>query len=281
MVFTLIYKKEMECQYCKRSFQTKYTLKTHQSTAKYCLEIQGKLEDKQTHDCSGCHKKFTSISSLREHETCCKALEINKLRSEYDDLQQELARKNMTIEKMKEEITQLKIYNAELDGNNSSLIDENNFLRNITKTNATRATKTTNNLTLSVFNKTDEELRRIAEEKYTKQHLVQDAKGLAIYAVDHVLKPNNPSDPPYFAITDISRCNAKFMPSDGVIAVDVGLANLTERVIESVKPKACGIISSVANAEEYKLYSEAFDRIRPTKCQRQFARFILNSDGPE
>ena len=30
----------MECEYCKNSFETKYSLKNHQKRSKYCINIQ-------------------------------------------------------------------------------------------------------------------------------------------------------------------------------------------------------------------------------------------------
>ena len=34
------------CEYCKTDFKNNYSLKYHQKNAQYCLEIQGKKQDK-------------------------------------------------------------------------------------------------------------------------------------------------------------------------------------------------------------------------------------------
>ena len=41
----------MECNFCKKVLSNVTTLKTHQTSAKYCLEIQGKIEDGEQYEC--------------------------------------------------------------------------------------------------------------------------------------------------------------------------------------------------------------------------------------
>jgi hypothetical protein len=36
----------MECQYCKKILQNKYSLISHQTKTKYCLKLQGKDNEK-------------------------------------------------------------------------------------------------------------------------------------------------------------------------------------------------------------------------------------------
>lgn len=35
----------MECQFCRKTLSSIYSLKNHQKTAKSCLQIQGKMTD--------------------------------------------------------------------------------------------------------------------------------------------------------------------------------------------------------------------------------------------
>ena len=56
----------MECQYCKRKFSTKGTLTTHQKSAKYCLNIQGK-EAEVVYSCNYCDKEFLHYQSYCTH----------------------------------------------------------------------------------------------------------------------------------------------------------------------------------------------------------------------
>lgn len=68
----------MNCQFCKKEFAYKGTLATHQQTAKYCLELQGKVCSK--FDCQFCSKKFTTQQNLNDHASICK----EKERSQYE-----------------------------------------------------------------------------------------------------------------------------------------------------------------------------------------------------
>ena len=60
----------MECEFCKKEFSTKTNLSTHQKTAKYCLELQGKENEK--FKCEFCIKLFTSNKRLFDHHQICK-----------------------------------------------------------------------------------------------------------------------------------------------------------------------------------------------------------------
>jgi hypothetical protein len=59
------------CQYCKKEYSNKYTLNTHQKTAKNCLKLQEQLKN----ICQYCEKKFTNQSTLNHHQktnkSCC------------------------------------------------------------------------------------------------------------------------------------------------------------------------------------------------------------------
>ena len=56
----------MNCEYCKKTFCNKYKLKTHQSTAKYCLKIQNKKAEEK-YICKYCDKKFNLKVSYERH----------------------------------------------------------------------------------------------------------------------------------------------------------------------------------------------------------------------
>jgi uncharacterized CHY-type Zn-finger protein len=65
--------KMTECEYCKQYFNNKYTLKQHQKTAKFCLEIQGCAKTKiETFICEYCNKNLSSNERLYTHYNVCK-----------------------------------------------------------------------------------------------------------------------------------------------------------------------------------------------------------------
>ena len=64
----------MECEFCKKTFTTKGNLFSHQRTAKYCLNLQGKIVE-SIFTCEYCNKKFTQRTSLSDHMNICKERE--------------------------------------------------------------------------------------------------------------------------------------------------------------------------------------------------------------
>ena len=64
----------MNCEFCKKEFACKGTLITHQKTAKYCLQLQGK-NIIQLFECNFCVKNFTTQQNLKEHILVCKEKE--------------------------------------------------------------------------------------------------------------------------------------------------------------------------------------------------------------
>jgi hypothetical protein len=60
----------MNCDICQKSFSSISSLNFHKKTAKYCLEKQGKTNDK--FKCEYCDKIFTTVQRLSEHthQTC-------------------------------------------------------------------------------------------------------------------------------------------------------------------------------------------------------------------
>ena len=60
----------MQCDFCKKQFSSKSNLSSHQKTAKYCLQLQGR--DNPNFGCKFCDKNFTSNYNLAEHIHSCK-----------------------------------------------------------------------------------------------------------------------------------------------------------------------------------------------------------------
>jgi hypothetical protein len=98
------------CTFCNKEFTTRGNLLSHQRSAKYCLEIQGKsIEDFK---CKYCEKKFTTTQHLNEHYNSCKIkkeedkkFEINnKIKNINEKHQKEIEMLNTTIEKLEKKL---------------------------------------------------------------------------------------------------------------------------------------------------------------------------------
>lgn len=83
------------CKFCNKTFSNKYTLKTHQKTAKFCLDKQ---KEKNNFKCSDCgkilstkHKLSCHLEICLKHQVTIKTCELeNKIKEmkEYIDYQE-------------------------------------------------------------------------------------------------------------------------------------------------------------------------------------------------
>jgi hypothetical protein len=150
----------MNCQFCKKEYATQSSLKLHQKTAKFCIEIQQKLNNNQTENkeenkeenkfiCEYCNKNFNLNSHLKIHIINCKVKKDkidkdlilnNKLYlEELNNLKIQLNCKNEYIIKLEKELEEYKkllsskettVYNN-CNNNNEYNIEFNKMVQNL------------------------------------------------------------------------------------------------------------------------------------------------------
>jgi len=91
----------LKCEFCQKDFAFKGTLSTHQKTAKYCLEIQGK--ECKLFECNFCLKNFTTQQNLNDHISVCKEKEKSHYQTKIKDLEEKLQKLEEKLEKQKNE----------------------------------------------------------------------------------------------------------------------------------------------------------------------------------
>ena len=94
---------------------------------------------------------------------------------------------------------------------------------------------------LSIFDKTDDDINRIVNEKYNKDYLIAGQKGVARFTYSHVL---NTEGDPIYEITDRSRGHGRYKKSNSEVVRDHGMKGLTTKVLPSIKQKAIKIVQS-------------------------------------
>jgi hypothetical protein len=111
------------CDFCSKEFSTKMNLKRHQTTAKSCLQVQGKSESVECVNC----KKMLAIHSYKQHIAKCNAIfktaissyieELEKLRKQHkkvtdnnDKLKSELSESKKLVDNLKTELVDSKTY---------------------------------------------------------------------------------------------------------------------------------------------------------------------------
>ena len=223
----------MECQYCKTILKTNSALKQHQTKTKYCLKLQGKDNEKGTFICRGCDKDFHQKSNLTIHIKTCESYKPENLLKRIEILENE----------------------------KKILIREKKDLIEIIAKNPRKTTTINNTINLSVFNKSENDIKQLVEDNYNKDYLIEGQKGVARFTHSHVLK-TKPDEMPMYEITDKTRGNGKYKSSNSEVVIDNGMQGLTKKIHPSIKNKAINIAlveDAMNNLEIYEGYQEVFN----------------------
>lgn len=231
------------CDFCKKDFSFKGNMLSHQKTAKYCLDIQGK--NCNAFECSFCCKIFTTHQNLNDHLTSCKEKEKKQYEIKIQELEKQIILvKNdceNTLEKQKQEYSnqlrdQEQYYKDKLDEKETTITKleaklekfENAVIAN------TRNPITTNNNTIVLNNTLNlndtEKFKSIIGEGLNKNVVCNGQKGLAKFVFDNILK--GPDGKLMYKCVDPSRQNFEFTNSDGIVEKDVKAIKLKRALIE-------------------------------------------------
>jgi hypothetical protein len=238
----------MECQYCKKILSSSYSLKVHQTKTKYCLNIQGKSTIGD-YICK-CGKSFTQKHHLLDHMTVCvsNGKYISKLISDNE-------KQNQQLMILRQQVISLQTDKLDLQERYDKLAET------LAKRCVTTNNTVNNNLNISVFNKTPEDINRLVNENYNKDYLIDGQKGVARFTNLYVLKREDDSKHPIYVITDKSRGNGKYKVSETETVTDIGMLGLTKKVHPSIKKKAINLAANDAFNDEklFDGYQEVFN----------------------
>ena len=228
------------CEFCKKEFSSKTNLISHQRTAKYCLEIQGKtIEDFK---CSYCSKNFTTSQNLNEHYNSCKIknqkLTEEKIKTEYESKIDIL---NMNISQIKKEHKkEVDVLNQIIDKLERKMETYEKKLFEMASRPTTSNNNTNNNKTV-VYNN---------NMPLTNEVLRQSAKTFSIeYAknINGITRHLTESLEDHITCTDSSRNVFKYTNEKDEEIVDTDLENLLPQYLTALKD------------ENNFLYKEVFD----------------------
>ena len=223
------------------------SLNSHQTKTKYCLKLQGK-ETTGSFECDYCKKTYVKKGHLNDHLKICtyNSTYVQKLRKELLEYKQEIIVLRQKVEILEKD--------KELWINQSQTLAKN--FGNPKKT----TTNIHNTLNLSIFNKSDEDIKQLVEDNYNKEYLIEGQKGVARFTHSHVLK-TEPNQMPMYTITDKTRGNGKYKNSNSEVVIDNGMHGLTKKLHPSIKNKAINIAiveDAMNNEEVYNGYQEIF-----------------------
>ena len=241
----------MECQYCKKMLCSKSSLTVHQNTTKYCLKLQGNLPKKSLYICSFCQKDFHIKNNLDRHISICTSnnIYVKNLQQKNLEYRQQILLLCQEVENLKDDKKTLQDSYTEL-------------AKTLAKRSITTNNTINNNLNLAVFNKTQADIKRIVDEKYDKEYLMEGQKGVARFTNSHVLNTIEDNQQPMYLITDKTRCNGKYRVSENEVVTDNGMMGLTKKIHPSIKKKAVFIAAEgdAMNDEElFRNFQEVFE----------------------
>jgi len=215
------------CEYCDVLIN-KYEMKRHHQTKK-CLLKQEVLKQFKC----VCSEKFISRERLDEHASICLYM---KLENKLKEKEKEIEDLKLLCENRLKEINILslekKILQTKLEGKEECL--------SIAKT--AKGTTTTNNTNNNIKNMVVFNLsERInpALSNYTKEHLLQGAKGTAKWINENIITDENGNK--LYICSDRSREIFKFMNEKGEVVTDVK----AEFLLGSINPKLIPIASEI------------------------------------
>jgi hypothetical protein len=267
----------MECEFCKKIFSTKGNLSSHQKTAKYCLELQGKLVE-TSFNCDYCNKDFTQRTSLNDHLNVCK----EKKRQIQDDREKEhtLVVKKLEFELAKVKRTEQRNYQEKIEEKEkhyrekieekdkyyrekieekeiyfeTTLKEKNEYIAKlearldkfestvVTLASEPKTTKTTTNVVVNnnTLNLSKEHVTKVLDEHFTKEVAAGGQKKLAEMVYEKMLK--GPDGKSSYVCVDSSRQTFEFTNNDGDVERDIKAKKLTKALINSdIQKKAAEV----------------------------------------
>jgi len=253
---------DYKCEICFNVFKSKSNLYNHKRTAKYCLKMQNKENDK--YQCEYCDKKFTTKYSLELHCMSCNARK--ELENKENDnnhkkqLRDQENKHNKQLKEMENNYKQqlkeqenkhkqhLKEWLREMENKHKQQLKEQEEkyetkikdLQNQIKELATLAiSKPTNihNGNTQQINQIINNLTPITEQHLKEQaefltldHIKNGVNGYVQYALEYPLKDK-------IICTDYSRRKIKYKDEKGDVTSDPEMATLSQKLFKAIDEK--------------------------------------------
>ena len=206
-----------ECEYCKNTYSTKYTLKTHQEKTKSCMKIRENPDFIGKFNCSDCENNFSNKYNLLNHHKICLKRNIRIGVEEYkkkiydNDNEIEFEKIKLKEEELRikqqcnEEINNLKEkHKIVVDQKDNEIFKLETRISELTNILASKpTTNIMHNNNTNTMNKNNtfnviqylKDVNKPVNDKMLKEsttnlrlhHCIQGGKGFAEYAIDHAL----------------------------------------------------------------------------------------------
>lgn len=230
------------CNFCNKILTNSAILKTHQKTAKYCLEIQGLPI---TFKCDFCNKNYSQKRDLTRHHLTCvekKISEKDQIISEKDKIIFEKDKNLVAKDKILEEklSEKDKIFEEKLAEKDARIKELQDHLVDIIKTRPPTTVNNNNQRINTIINNlqpiTDEHL--LEQSKYlTIDHIKEGVDGYVKYALEYPFKDR-------IVCVDYSRKKIKYKDQDNNIIEDPEMLKLSRKFFQAIEGKNTEIIEN-------------------------------------
>jgi uncharacterized protein YecT (DUF1311 family) len=270
---------EFVCEFCNISFTSKSNLVAHKKYAKKCLKLQNK-EIPKDFSCEKCGKVFTSKQVLLVHTEKCEGTDIlqahKDLSFKYQTIVSSFDEKiaDMTAKlHVKDGLIQAK--DADIEKKDKQIADLQRQLAELTlkkNTITVRNTKASNRLVPYDLNA--EIITRVINEKFTESVLRGKSKGVAKFAMTHLLQGENGTMK--MVCTDMSRKKFACMDSEENVYIDVRASRLLDVLVPAIEEKSLEIIKQKTGEDMCILTNCMFDITQDNVASR-LAEFMCTA----
>jgi hypothetical protein len=249
-----------QCKFCNTVLATEHSLSKHQKTAKKCLKKQGTSIPEGNFKSDVCDQTFIFKSVLSSHIISCTKKNSSKIQIKIKIHEENSLLKCKLLEletkyniDRKELETKYNIDRKEFETKYNMLLEEKKewkekeekLLDKITnaalsKTNNTNTVK--NNINITTYTRTDEELKSIYEQNLTPSHIEGGISAIAKLIVDKVVTDDNGVK--MITITDKARGTARYKLPSGENVVDNGLNIFTTKNRDILMKRISSIAAS-------------------------------------
>ena len=270
----------MNCDFCEKTFANKSSLTVHQTSAKYCLKIQGKIKEDQKKkeikefNCSFCDKIFKLKHHLAKHLITCKNKNIMLKKNEEEELKllkEELIKKEILLSSYKEQIqkqeNQIKDLQKTIERMGTKAIEKPTY-------NTTNNNTTNNNtkITLVPFELNQQYVSNIITSKFNDEHILEGMHGLAKFVKDKIITLEDGTL--VYKCFDTARQIFKYKDKDGNVIKDPKALKLIEMIQPVLKEQTSTLWDFFSDKiDNYKIEEdENRNQLITTKDKMEFLK---------
>lgn len=237
------------CEFCQKTFKTKYILRSHVERNKKCIEKRGSSPVLKF-VCEYCDHFSMTKNDLSKHMEVCKK---QKKEIEFMTL----------IREKDKQIEQLRIhFNEQLKEKDNMIREKDQIIKDLAEKAISKPTITNNNTSNTVINN----LQVISEDQIkdhaknlTLDHIKRGALGYSEYFLEYPLKER-------IACTDYSRRKLKYKNEQGEIVTDPEMTTLSDLLFKSIKDRNRELTIQYTN--------ELTDKFKTAKDATQLSYFM-------